>query len=118
MKKKNNQDDPIIKPNNEEATNPKGDMSYPASEDIYNNSKEEENIDPEDISREKTPNELNTEGKRNEKSFREDVSGDDLDIPGAELDDEQENNGNGDEENDHYSLGGDDHNDLDEDRGV
>jgi len=41
--------------------------------------------------------------------------GSDLDIPGAELDDDQELIGEEDEENNYYSLGGDDHNDLDED---
>ena len=93
------------------------DMSYPTSEDIYNKSKEEEAIDPENTSAIKTPNEADTDGKRNEKRFGQDVSGGDLDIPGAELDDEQEDNGNEDEENNHYSLGGDGHNDLDEDKG-
>jgi hypothetical protein len=38
-------------------------------------------------------------------------------VPGSELDDEQEDIGNEDEENNYYSLGGDRHNDLDEDRG-
>ena len=38
----------------------------------------------------------------------------DLDIPGSELDDDQELIGNEDEENNYYSLGGDDHDDLDE----
>jgi hypothetical protein len=33
------------------------------------------------------------------------------------LDDEQEKNGSEDEENNYYSLGGDGHNDLDEDKG-
>jgi hypothetical protein len=33
------------------------------------------------------------------------------------LDERENTNGNEDEENDYYSLGGDDHNDLDEDRG-
>ena len=98
-------------------TNLPEDMSYPASEDIYNNSKEEQDTDPENISQIKTPIETDTDGKRNEKRFGEDVSGSDLDIPGAELDDEQEKNGNEDEENNHYSLGGDGHNDLEEDRG-
>ena len=37
-----------------------------------------------------------------------------LDVPGAELDDAEEVNGEEDEENNYYSLGGDDHNDLDE----
>jgi hypothetical protein len=40
----------------------------------------------------------------------------DLDVPGADLDDENENIGEEDEENNYYSLGGDDHNDLEEDK--
>lgn len=39
---------------------------------------------------------------------------DGLDIPGAELDDEQEQIGEEDEENNYWSLGGDDHDDLEE----
>jgi len=50
----------------------------------------------------------------NEKDFKDDVSGADLDIPGAELDDQQENVGSEDEENNYYSIGGDNHNDLEE----
>jgi len=38
-------------------------------------------------------------------------------VPGSELDDEQEAIGNEDEENNYYSLGGDNHNDLEEDQG-
>jgi hypothetical protein len=53
----------------------------------------------------------------NEKDFEDDVSGSDLDIPCSELDDEQENIGREDEENNHYSIGGDDHNNLEEDNG-
>ena len=41
--------------------------------------------------------------------------GDDLDIPGAELDDLKEATGEEDEENNYYSLGGDRHADLEED---
>jgi len=40
--------------------------------------------------------------------------GSDLDVPGSELDDENELIGEEDEENNYYSLGGDDHPDLDE----
>ena len=40
----------------------------------------------------------------------------DLDVPGAELDDTQEAIGSEDEENNYYSLGGDDHEDLEEDK--
>jgi hypothetical protein len=42
-------------------------------------------------------------------------TGADLDVPGSELDDQQENVGSEDEENNYYSIGGDNHNNLDED---
>ncbi|NQV53987.1 MAG: hypothetical protein HQ500_12440 [Flavobacteriales bacterium] len=85
------------------------------SEDIYNQSKEMKSVNPENTSKTKTPNEK--PGTRNEKGFEDDMSGGDLDIPGSELDDAQEKIGNEDEENNHYSLGGDGHNDLEEDKG-
>ena len=90
---------------------------YPADEDIFSKFKEEGNINPEDISKTKELNENDKAGKNNEKDFVEDQSGSDLDVPGSELDDEQEKIGSEDEENNYYSLGGDDHNDLDEDKG-
>jgi len=90
---------------------------YPAGEDIYNKFREEQDINPEDISKKKSPNEEDDLKKGNEKDFEDDVSGEDLDIPGAELDDEQEKIGSEDEENNHYSLGGDNHDDLEEDKG-
>ncbi|HZY82276.1 MAG TPA: hypothetical protein VFE50_22280 [Cyclobacteriaceae bacterium] len=43
-----------------------------------------------------------------------DFSGKDLDVPGTELDDEQEETGMEDEENNNYSLGGDGKTNLDE----
>jgi hypothetical protein len=89
---------------------------YPASEDIYNTDKEEIDLDPENISKRKAPNESGPD-KNNEKNFRDDVSGGDLDIPGSESDELEENAGSEDEENNFYSLGGDDHNDLEEDNG-
>lgn len=87
---------------------------YPDSEDIYKKGKKENDLNPEDISKKKTPNE--EEGTANEKAFEDDMSGDDLDVPGSELDDQQESVGSEDEENNYYSLGGDNHNDLDEDK--
>lgn len=87
---------------------------YPPAEDIYNNAIEEVDIDPSDLLKNKTPNEK--AGNWNEMNFEENSSGDDLDVPGSELDDEQESIGNEDEENNYYSIGGDDHNDLEEDR--
>jgi hypothetical protein len=46
---------------------------------------------------------------------REEGEDEDLDIPGAELDDKEENIGEEDEENNYYSLGGDRHDNLEED---
>jgi len=51
----------------------------------------------------------------NEGSFKNDIAGTDLDVPGAEQDDEDEEIGEEDEENNDYSLGGDDHDDIPED---
>lgn len=69
-------------------------------------------LNPDDLSKTKVPNEK--KGTLNEKSFEEDMSGNDLDIPGSELDDNQEKIGSEDEENNYYSLGGDRNNKLDE----
>ncbi len=72
---------------------------YPPEEDIYSKNKKAEDVDPTDVLGEEQQS-LNS----------------DLDVPGAELDDKQEAIGAEDEENNYYSLGGDDHNDLEEDR--
>lgn len=90
-------------------------LEYKPEEDIYRQAKEEQDINPEDISQQIAPNEQ--EEGANEKNFKTDMSGDDLDIPGSELDDQQEMLGSEDEENNYYSLGGDNKNDLDEDNG-
>jgi hypothetical protein len=92
-------------------------LLYPPSEDIYNQFQKEIDIDPEDISKKKTPVEKIPNGKFNQKDFDEDVSGSDLDVPGSELDDDLEGMGSEDEENNHYGIGGDDHNDLEENKG-
>lgn len=88
---------------------------YPASDDIYNKGFKEGIVNPEDPSTQKAPNEIGHSA--NEKDFETDRSGDDLDIPGANLDNQQESIGSEDEENNYYSLGGDNHIDLDENRG-
>ncbi len=82
--------------------------SYPESEDIYRREKETD-LDPEQPGKLKTPAEKT--GKLNEKNFKDDVTGGDLDVPGAELDDAQEDIGSEDEENNLYSFGGDNHSD-------
>ncbi|MGV9004958.1 hypothetical protein [Flavobacterium sp.] len=103
-------------PNQERKSTEYADLQiYPPSEDIYNQFKEETDINPEDISKKKTPNEK--DGTWNEKDFKDVKTGADLDVPGSELDDQQENIGSEDEENNYYSIGGDNHNDLDEDKG-
>jgi hypothetical protein len=68
---------------------------YPDNEDIYKKEKEERFVE-EDSAESVTP-------------------GSDLDVPGSELDDADEAVGEEDEENNYYSLGGEDHNDLEED---
>lgn len=89
-------------------------QDYPSSEDMYRQGVKEAGVDPEDISRNKTTEDIPY--MKNEIDFREGIIGGDLDVPGAELDDQQENVGSEDEENNYYSLGGDNHNDLEEDR--
>ena len=88
---------------------------YPPSEDIYQQLKEDSEIDPEDVTKKKMVNET-TEGNV-VKLSTENRMGSDLDVPGSELDDQQESVGSEDEENNYYSLGGDNHNDLEEDKG-
>ncbi len=91
-------------------------MNYPAAEDIYNKSKKVSDVDPDDISKTKSPVQLEPDETANEKGFEDDVTGGDLDIPGAELDDDAEITGAEDEENNYYSLGGDNHTDLEEEK--
>jgi hypothetical protein len=76
---------------------------YKKEDDIYNKEKEEP-LEDED-----------QPGKR-ESSVSDKNLGDDLDVPGAELDDADEAIGEEDEENNYYSLGGDDHDDLGKDK--
>jgi hypothetical protein len=87
---------------------------YPDNEDIYRKEKKAKDINPDDNS--EVSGEIIKDTERNEKGFEDDVSGGDLDIPGAELDDPDEAIGEEDEENNYYSLGGDDHNDLEEEK--
>jgi hypothetical protein len=86
---------------------------YPPEDDIYYRD-EKTDIDPEDPEKKrKKRNEVPE--TMNQKDFKDDMSGSDLDIPGAELDDAQEDIGSEDEENNYYSLGGDNHEDLESD---
>lgn len=76
-------------------------MNYPASEDIFAKDKPITNSDAEKIS---TNGELKTqENLVNTNDSNQSQLGEDLDVPGAELDDVQENIGSEDEENNYYS---------------
>jgi hypothetical protein len=88
---------------------------YSGEEDIYARDLEESDLDPEDPSGLKPPNE--DPGTMNEKNFEDAVTGEDLDIPGNEQDEENYGDGPGDEENNYYSLGGDNHENLEENQG-
>lgn len=101
---------------NEQLEYKDGYPKYPESEDIYNKFNKEFDIDPENISKNKEPIQINNSNTKLTDNFpNEYVIGSDLDIPGAELDDNQEEIGSEDEENNFYSIGGDSHNDLEED---
>ncbi|MES1221588.1 MAG: hypothetical protein ABUT20_39170, partial [Bacteroidota bacterium] len=74
---------------------------YPAKDDIYNTDKEEP-LEEDEIT-----GKISTKKKKAALDM-------DLDVPGAEADDKNELVGEEDEENNYYSLGGDNHNDLEE----
>jgi len=76
-------------------------LEYPATEDIYNQEDKLEDIDPEGISGERTI--ISNDNYDNEWKQNSDKLGNDLDIPGSELDDELEDVGSEDEENNFYS---------------
>jgi hypothetical protein len=97
------------KPAKESDINDSGYPLYPPSEDIYNQFTEEMDIDPENILE---PKQRNTDDvkPRNE----EDLVSDDLDVPNSEADDAEEAVGSEDEENNYYSIGGDNHDNLEE----
>ncbi|KAF0197355.1 MAG: hypothetical protein FD166_1997 [Bacteroidetes bacterium] len=90
---------------------------YPAAEDIYNRFHEEADLDPERIQDEGKASETDGVVRNHLNQSKEDKSGNDLDVPGAELDDLQEAIGSEDEENNYYSFGGDGHSTLDENQG-
>ncbi len=83
-------------------------LGYNAKEDIYNKAKNEVNIDPENTTMKKF--------ETIENELDDNDLGNGLDVPGSELDDEQEKIGAEDEENNYYSLGLDNHNELSENK--
>ncbi len=90
----------------------KDQYDYDPKEDIYNKGKKVASIDNELIVDKGIP----TSNDRNElyeeiplHNAKSNFEGEALDVPGAELDDQQESIGSEDEENNYYSLGGDNH---------
>jgi hypothetical protein len=84
-----------------------GDPIYESNEDIYSKGEKDEDLDID--------SDPDRQSRRKAKADKS--PGDDLDVPGSELDDDDEEIGEEDEENNYYSLGGDDHDDLEEDKG-
>ena len=93
----------------------KGYPLYPDKDDIYNRAKEEKDIDPDDLTIIKPDSDKWEIDPEEELEIEDDILADELDVPGSELDDDQEDIGNEDEENNYYSIGGDNHEDLEED---
>ena len=116
MKSKKTRTNPDLQEKtNYKSDNPEGYPKYPESEDIYGKYHKDRTINPEDPTGKRERSDIMKTGVFNEKDFDDDLTGSDLDIPGPELDDELELTGGEDEENSYYSLGGDEHSNLDED---
>jgi len=102
-------------PSQSKDENAEGYPLYPDKDDIYNRSKEVKDLDSDDFSHIKDDDDEEPLDPEEELDFEEEVLIDDLDVPGSELDDDNEDIGNEDEENNYYSIGGDNHEDLEED---
>jgi hypothetical protein len=111
MKKPKPSDEAKISPSKDSA---KGYPVYPEKDDIYNRAKEEKDLDPDNLSKVKPASDKWEIDPEEELEIEGDIPND-LDVPGSELDDDQEDIGNEDEENNYYSIGGDNHEDLEED---
>lgn len=79
---------------------------YSAADDIYHKGKEEGEIDPENV--------YGLKEADLDDAIEKDESGQNLDIPGSELDDDLEDIGSEDEENNYYSLSDNHSDDLED----
>jgi hypothetical protein len=91
-----------MKENNRLKKNLEGYPIYPANEDLFRNGAEEKEIDIEAMTNAKDVDPDDMVKPIDETDFT------DLDVPGSELDNQQESIGSEDEENNYYSLGDDD----------
>lgn len=97
---------------NEEVVESVEDELKPAKKNPYDVTDEDmEALGPEDLSMD-----MGDDEQLKHRNRPVDFSAKDLDIPGSELDDDKEEVGSEDEENNSYSLGGDNHEDLEEPR--
>lgn len=114
--KKKDPSNPTNDQSGQKQNEPEGYPLYPPKDDIYSRFDKKDNIDPDDPSQLK---EEDPTGENKDELFDvdEEIMHTTLDIPGAELDDDLEEVGSEDEENNYYSLGGDNHHDLEEDDG-
>ena len=113
-KKTNISSVPVKQVDCNEKNNLPGYQPYPVEEDIYSKYKEEKEINPEEISNLKETIEIKNAIKGKAEDLDDIQAENDLDVPGSELDDEMEDIGSEDEENNYYSIGGDDHSGLEE----
>ena len=90
---------------------------YPDSEDIYNKAEKAGTVNPNDTLTPLTENDKLEHIIERENEPKHDALGYPLDIPGSDLDDRQEDIGSEDEENNYYSIGGDNHDNLEENKG-
>ena len=88
---------------------------YPPIDDIYSKYHEEKNLDPDRIARAEDSADAEEYFLSDESNMNNVPDDKTLDVSELELDDFRGNIGDEDEENNYYSLGGDDHHDLEED---
>lgn len=110
-------DAPTQAVNASDDANPDTDVT---AEDIAMLSAADQNRDMDDIDEEEPLLDTKDEDgdPLNEPRGTYGATGADLDVPGSETDDGNENIGEEDEENNYYSLGGDNHENLEEDTSV
>jgi hypothetical protein len=119
MKIMNNNEDnyklPVKQIDNEVIEKRKGFLLYLNNEDLFNKFQIEDNTNPDDLSDIDISSDIIEND--NERDLDSELMGDNLDVPGSELDDQEENIGSEDEENNYYSIGGENHDSLEEDKG-
>ncbi len=111
-------EEPSLRNSNDPETSMAREMERPVPKDVMRDDQEtpdESDVTDEDLQA-LGPRDLSMDMGEDEAILKNrvwpvDMAGEDLDVPGAELDDESEAIGNEDEENNPYSLGGDRHED-------